>query len=118
MPDAIVKKDSRDLNQQRDAVLEMLTERAELPPEKLNRLRNACIYFGQSMGAYNGWGDEHLIKAARSLVGKINLAHADADEKLISAEIAESLRNYIYNHLIAAEYSGDDEDPTKEWQDW
>ena len=64
----VIRNDSRTLDEQREAVLEMITSHCELAATDLKRLNRSLLYFQQCMCAYSGWGDEHLLKAAKSLV--------------------------------------------------
>ena len=118
MVDPVIRNDSRTLDEQREAVLEMITSHCELAATDLKRLDRSLIYFQQCMCAYSGWGDEHLLKAAKSLVETINEMHADANDDLISSNTSESLSCLIHNNLLVGEYGGGDTDPTTEWRNW
>ena len=114
--ESIERNDARSMSEQEAAVLQMFEERG-LAEEDARRIRNALTYFRQCMGAYHGWGDDYLLKPAKSLVETLNEVHK-ANDNFITDGLATSLQNLLWNHLIAGEYSEREQDPTAPWRKW
>lgn len=113
----ITRGEERVYDEQADTLVEIFSNQGKLSEDELARLRHSILYFKMSVLACSGWGDEELLKSVKQLVEILNEYHDNAEKKLITDSVSQSISNFVCNCLDGGEYSLND-DPTEQWRTW